>query len=204
MKKILVGIFTSVVLFLLASVTPVLAQSDVPYIGFSYGDARFSDGDFCGGSKTCHDADTAFKVYGGIALDETLSVEYYYADFGEASAEVDDKGLDNYSRKYEVEAYGIDVVAQFPLNKQFGVFGKVGIAWWEWNAESVNSASNIFAKFPDWRTTGSDSGTGLKLGIGAQFYLEDNVSIRAEIEEYDIDGEAISLVSLGVTMGFGY
>ncbi len=204
MKKLLVGFFTSVVLLLFASITPALAQSDAPYVGFSYGDARFNDGDFCGGSKTCHDADTGFKVYGGIALDETLSVEYYYAYFGEASAEVDDKGPDNYSRKYAVEAYGIDAVAHMPLNERFSFFGKVGIAWWEWNAESVNSASNIFAKFPQWRTTGSDSGTGLKLGVGAKYNLQDNIDLRLEIEDYDIDGEGISLVSLGLTMGFDF
>lgn len=200
MRKLLVGIFTSVVLLLFATITPALAAPDVPYIGFSVADSTFSDGEICSASEFCNDADTGFKVYGGIGLSETLAVEYYYADLGEATAEVDDKGPDNFSRTYGVEVFGIDVVANLPLNERFSVFGKAGAAWWEWNAEFSGKVPSVLT----WRTTGSDSGYDLKLGIGGKYNLQDNIDLRLEVEDYDIGGESITLISFGVTMGLGY
>lgn len=166
-----------------AFTSPVFAEG--AYVGGSVG---IVDYDICasGGGVTCDDSDTGFKVFGGMNINETFSLEVSYVDLGEVAV-----SAGSYKGAIEVDAVSIDGIASIPVNDKFDVFGKLGVTNWAWD---YNENYQLIGE-------GSDHGLGFKAGAGFKVDLQDNVGLRVELEYYDIDGDDALFLSGGIVIG---
>lgn len=170
----------------LATVTafPAFAVDNGIYLGASLGQSGV-DIDEVGLANGDFSADaTAFKVIAGWRFLDWLSVEGNYVDLGSADERVD-------GENFEVDASGLSLsaVGFLPIGP-VDLFARLGAI--NWDADVSIEGIDV----------GSDDGTDLTYGVGAQFRVW-GLSVRAEYEQFDIeDADTVDLISLGVTWTF--
>lgn len=130
---------------------PAAAQSDNPgfYVGANVGQSKLKNG--CAG---CDDKDTAWRFLGGYQLNRNFAAELGYTHLGEFGGT-------------KVNALELVGVGLFPINNQFGIYGKLG------------------GHHSEAKDGGSESGNGLTYGAGLQFDLSPNLGLRGEWQRYD-------------------
>jgi len=165
-----------------------------PFIGASAGQASF-DID-CPAGDTCDDSDSAWKIYGGLEVNEYIQMEVGYADLGEATF-----SNATSSGTAEVNGMTIQVVGTYAFNPSFSLIGRGGmnILNLEVNESTITGGSS----------NDGDTDVAWSLGVGAQYNLSKSVGLRVEWERYfevgdpDTTGETdIDLISAGVVFKF--
>lgn len=120
------------------------------------------------------------KLFGGYQFTPNFALEAGAADFGRARAHGD---------RVDGHALFLDAVGILPLDEQWSLLGRVGVAHADLNT-----------------STGDANGTGLKVGLGAQYALSHNVALRAEWERYhpSLFGQHpdIDQYTVGLRIGF--
>jgi OOP family OmpA-OmpF porin len=173
-KQILTGLVAT---FALTTLPAVAADNGI-YLGASVGQSGLEIDDFD------YDASaTGYKIIAGWRFLDWLAVEGNYVDFGSG----DDRVA---GTKIETEADGISLsaVGFLPVGP-VDLFARVGAVDWSADISSPGIGS------------GSDDGTDLTYGIGAQFRVW-SLSIRAEYEMFDVSDADLDMISLGVTWTF--
>jgi len=173
-KHILAGLVSA---FALISLPAVAADNGI-YLGASVGQSGLQIDD------VDYDADaTGYKLIAGWRFLDWLAVEGNYLDFGSGDDTVA-------GTKIETDADGISLsaVGFLPVGP-VDLFARVGAVDW-----SADISSQGFG-------SGSDDGTDLTYGVGAQFRVW-SLSIRAEYEVFDIEGADVDMISVGVTWTF--
>mgnify|MGYP003385510524 CR=1 FL=1 len=150
---------------------PVVAQD--MYIGANLGSAQID--------VTGLDASTAFSVLGGYTINSNFAAEVAYVNFGSVDIV---PGV-----TVKSSALSVSGVGSFPLNDQFSLIGKLGLA-----------STNI-------EVTGapSEKNTGLTWGVGAQFNVDKQIGIRAGYDAYkvgDVVTEDENVMSIGAIFKF--
>jgi len=161
------------------------------YIGVGAGITTF---DLCDdlnalGLTSCDDKDTGWKLFGGYKFTPNFAVEGAWIDLGEVSAS---DGFVTVTG--EVDGFQIAAVGIFPINPQFGIFGKVGAYMWD---VSATASAPGFAS-----ASASDDGTDIMFGAGVSWNFTSNFGLRAEWERFDIDGDGLDFLSVGVQFNF--
>ena len=91
------------------------------------------------------------------------------------------------------KVYSLDGIARAPLGAGFGVYGKVGVAYADRKFDSG---------------LGSEHKTGLNLGVGVDYALTKNVSLRAEATRFnnmpDANGFNKKTDRLGVGLAYQF
>lgn len=162
----------------LVNANPFGSLADQWYIGGSIGQSNMSPD---GGStwKTTDDNDIAKKLYVGKDINKQLSLEAFWADFGDAklTSNTNAKGAVNYS------AIGANVVYKTPyMVAGLRPIAKLGVAKFN-NSDKGDVSSTqkhmltIFG------------------GVGAEYDLSENLKLRSEFEYYDED---INQFNIGV------
>lgn len=156
------------------------------YLGASVGQSSTEyDQSFAGEDFSFDASSTGFKAIAGWRFLDWLAVEGNYVDLGSG----DDNVL---GEKIETDINGVSLsaVGFLPVGP-VDLFARVGAI--NWNAD---------LEAPGLGISGSDDGTDLTYGIGAQFRVW-SLSLRAEYEIFDIsDADTVDMVSLGVTWTF--
>jgi OOP family OmpA-OmpF porin len=120
------------------------------------------------------------KIFGGYQLNPNFAVEAGVAELGNVN-----------SGAGKVDSYGtfVDAVGIVPLNPQWSLLGRVGVAHMQVNTP-----------------TGDDGGNGLKVGLGAEYALSKTVAVRGEWERYELvsfGGRPVAdQFTVGVKFGF--
>ncbi len=126
----------------------------------------------------------SYSIFGGYKFNENFAVEANYTDLGR----IDFNGV---SAKNKV--YSLDGIARAPLGNNFGVYGKVGVAYAQ---RDFNNG------------LGDEDKTGLKLGVGVDYALTKNVSLRAEATRFnnmpDANGFNKKVDRLGVGVAYQF
>jgi len=183
MKKTLLG------LSIIAVLSSSVASAEGFYIGVSGGgtEADVSEADkaalaFVGVSVD--EEDTGFKVFAGYRVDKYFALEAFYTDLGEVALT---DGVD--SLWIESDTFGLSALGIIPVTENFELFGKVGFHGWDADFSSTNGFS------------ASDDGANETYGIGATYSM-DQISFRAELERYNLDGQDVDMLSAGVVFNF--
>lgn len=168
MKKIAMAILLSAFV-----ATPAVAADTGFYAGIKLGSADKS----AGGSS---ERNSAFGVFGGYAFNPNVAVELGYTDLGTVASGI-----------IKFTALDVSAVGTFPINQQFSLYGKLGMA----------------------RT--KEEGLGLSgtrsaatYGLGGQFNINPNIGVRLGWEHYGFgDGNIfnegdVSLVSVSALYKF--
>jgi OOP family OmpA-OmpF porin len=173
-KQILTGLIAT---FALTTLPAVAADNGI-YLGASAGQSGLEIDDFD------YDASaTGYKIIAGWRFLDWLAVEGNYVDFGSGDDRIE-------GTKVETEADGISLsaVGFLPVGP-VDLFARVGAVDWSADISSPGFGS------------GSDDGTDLTYGIGAQFRVW-SLSIRAEYEMFDVSDADLDMISVGVTWTF--
>lgn len=161
----------------------VFADSNF-YLGGSVGQTEV-DYEAVAGTTVTDDSDTSWKIFGGYNINENFAVEVAYQDLGDNSAVVLGQ-----QTNLDAEALSIALVGKLPINDQFEVFGKLGYA-------DVEADADV----PSLNASVSASDSDVLYGIGAVYSVTDAVDVRLEWEHIDLANE-IDTVSLGVSYNF--
>lgn len=163
-----------------------------PFVGASIGQSTLDVS--CPAASACDDTDTAWKIYGGLEVNEFISMEVGYVDLGEATITGTTTG------SAEVNGMTIAVVGTYAIAPSFTLIGRGGmnILNLEVNETTGGVPSND-----------GDTDVAWSLGVGAQYNLNKSVGFRVEYERFfdvgdaDTTGEAdVDLISAGVVFKF--
>ena len=173
-KQILTGLVATLALTTL----PAVAADNGIYLGASVGQSGLEIDDFD------YDASaTGYKVIAGWRFLDWLAVEGNYVDFGSGDDRVAGTKIET-----EADGFSLSAVGFLPVGP-VDLFARVGAVDWSADLSSPGFGS------------GSDDGTDLTYGIGAQFRVW-SLGIRAEYEMFDISDADLDMISLGVTWTF--
>jgi OOP family OmpA-OmpF porin len=156
------------------------------YLGASVGQSGVEIDDAIQGVDIDYSADTTgFKVIAGWRFLDWLSVEGNYVDLGSADDTVQGQRIET-----DIDGISLAVVGFLPIGP-VDLFARVGAI--DWSADLSVSGTGI---------NGSDDGTDLTYGVGAQFRVW-GLSLRAEYEVFDIsDIDTVDMISVGATWTF--
>lgn len=115
----------------------------------------------------------AGKLFGGYEFDKTWGVEAGYTDFGSKGYSFTQAGNPG---RIDTDSHAFYVAGKVsaPVNAQLGVFGKLGASRNHDGASGTGVAAGI----------AGDSKTALYASVGAQYALNKNVALTAELEHY--------------------
>ena len=171
MKKILFAMIASATALSAMSA----AHAEGPYVGVGVTANRY---DFSVPGATSADnhsgAKAGGKFFAGYDLNQTWAVEGGYADFGSKDySYIDGTGAGG-NVKSDSHGYYLAGKATMPVNEKVGVFGKLGVA----RVDNSLSGSGL--------STGisGENKTGLYASLGAQYAINEKVSLTAEVEHF--------------------
>lgn len=162
------------------------------YGGASVGMAR-QDGAcrLLAGGNNCEDSDTGYKLFAGARLTPDtqpgtmpiLGIEGGYINFGKSSSNgplLSTRGGIIGSSEANDELTGLYAAGTvaMPVAPRTEVMAKAGVM--RWSQESTVSATPLLGSVTNQSNT--KTGFGGLLGVGAQYQLMDNISIRGEYE----------------------
>lgn len=176
---------------LAALVGTAAAQSQGAYVGGSVGRAeqKLSFGDI-------KDNDTGFKLFGGYNFNQNFGLEGGYVDLGKL-----ERSGNGARVSFEPTSAYFAATGTLPLDAQFSLFGKAGVASTEVKANAA--AGNLTVDDKATRTSAY-------LSVGAAYAINANLSVVAEYEyfgkvakfEDSDDNLKANMISVGVRYKF--
>ncbi|MBT9539314.1 outer membrane beta-barrel protein [Thiobacillus sp.] len=147
-----------------------------PYIGAGAGKATSDIS--CPTGVSCDDSDTGWKIFGGLEVNEYISMEVGYIDLGEVTY----SGTQSGTR--EVNGMIMDLVGTYAINPSFVLSARGGMNFL--NAEVNGTIANT-----PTNNTG-DTDLAWSFGLGAQYNLTPAVGLRLDWERFFEVGSSIS------------
>jgi len=138
---------------------------------------------------------TSFRLFAGMPVNESFSIEGAWINQGEAS----ESGFDPFFGQYkaELEASGIQIsgLGSIPLQDKLSLYGKVGLYLWDVDLSFTDNTGTF---------SGSDDGSDIFFGFGLNFIINDQLVLRGSYDliSIDIGGESFDadLVSVGLAL----
>lgn len=173
------------------------------YIGGSVGQSE-ADID-CGGTTSCDNSDTSWKVFGGYQINRNFALEVGYGVLGKVKAStpaffVGPTLIPAADVKIETNAWEVVGIGSLPVADRFSLFGKVGL---------YGADTDIDVAFAGVGTvTDSDDSVGLTFGVGARYDFTRNFGVRAEWQRYsdvkasDFGEFDVDVLSAGIVFRF--
>jgi OOP family OmpA-OmpF porin len=155
--------------------------------GVGQGTLDFDETDFT--VAGVDDSDTAFKVYAGYTFNEFISLEAAYFDAGQPTDQIGSLSL-----QFDLSVVNISVIGHLPLTDSVELFGKAGLASYDYDAEASFNGQRFDA--------GGDSDQDVSYGFGAAYSFAGPFEIRGEYEFIEIDSGSYDVVSLSGAFKF--
>ncbi len=182
MKKMLLT--TSACLLLAAQAN---AETIKPYIGFDLGAARLkAAGKMLDGSETVASANlnvgAKFNPYFGLEISSQAS----------SDADVENDAELSYS------SIAIDAIGYLPLTYQFELFATAGVGYYDFDFEMKHKVDGL-------KVHGIKNETAFRGGLGAQYNINENWSVRGLARYHHIDNDYFDYIGealIGVRYNF--
>ncbi len=133
--------------------------------------------------------DSPYKIFGGLKLGRIFGVEVAYHDFG---TQVCCPGLSDAGFRLDVDGVSAAGVLGISI-RRLNLFAKLGV--FSWNEDGVFETIAGLVEV-------SEDGQDLMGGVGAAFKITDHFSVRAEWEYFEVAGDDVDFLSLGVEYKF--
>jgi len=186
------GLVTCAVVVFLLAAGPVSAKNGF-YVGGSFGQTTLKINDF----ELDLDEfdfkadDVSYKIIVGYRFMGFFAVEGSYVNFGQLSDSFSDEG-DPVNFQADLTGFDAFAMGMLPLGIA-DIFVKAGFVSWD---ADIRSAVGDIVNY------GSDSGTDMVFGLGAQVRFK-GLAVRGEVEYFDIsDADSVYLISVGATFTF--
>src|SRR4051812_37856417 len=123
-----------------------------------------------GGDYIDSETNTSYSLGLGYAFNKTFALEVAYRDIGKINL-----NNDQYSRiDYDGHAIQASLIAKYPINDKFNIFGRLGFAGvtYDYSFQNLNVPENHFSH--------SDEQNKGVFGIGLDYSINEHVSLRTE------------------------
>lgn len=192
MKKILFALIASA-----TALTGVAQAADAGtgYVGAGLVGSRYKfDTPITSSSDDRSGSKASGKLFAGYNLDKNWAIEGGYTDFGKNSYNYT---LNGATGKVESKSNSLYLAGKYsqPINEQFAVFGKLGVAR---NHSSINTsgAANGIAN--------GGNKTALYASVGGEYAINKNVSLSLEYEHYGKNESDLGRKTGAITGGLRY
>jgi len=162
------------------------------YLGASVGQSKARHVD-CAGFDSCDTKAAAFGILGGYQINRNFAAELGYHDFGRVTFSA--PGVSGNIKASAAELVGLGA---YPFANRFSVYAKVGA----YHAEAKRNPPLAGLEI-------KDRNTDLTFGLGAQYAVTREASVRAEWQRYksvggdDTGGKYdIDVISIGLIWPF--
>lgn len=174
--------------------TPALADNSGKfYVAGDLGSVSYSNATITvNGTPNTFANPGMFRIAGGYHFSPMLAAEVAYASFADSVLTSPAGNITLGANSFQVAAVG-----SYPLAAQFDLIGKLGIA-------SNSAKLTTTGAFAGQGSTGSK--TDLLLGIGAQYHINSQVSVRAQYESFGaIEGSGTNPIKASAfSVGMAY
>ncbi|KJF92728.1 membrane protein [Photobacterium angustum] len=122
-------------------------------------------------------------VFAGYQITPWFAVEGGYTNLGNTTVKGSDKSF---------QAQGADLVGKYSyaINDKFDVFAKLGAFYYDWDAKKG--------------AVSDDNGWASTAGVGAEYFINDNVSTRMEYQYYkDVGGADVQFAGVSLAYHWG-
>ena len=131
---------------------------------------------YCDNAVDCKSGDMSARAAVGYQFTPMIGTELGYTSFGTL---VDSQDKNKFDAKQDASAWTASVLATWPMGEKFGVFGRAGIAGY--NFTNSGTIQGVPVK--------DDNSTKPYFGVGVKFGLNEAWALRAEYQRYtDISG----------------
>lgn len=188
MKKLLLTVIAAV--SALSGMSMAHAEGAYAGVGVSANRYKF---DVPGASSSSTEAGA--KVFAGYDFDKTWALEGGYSNFGSKDYSFVQNGTAGQINTNS-HAFYVAGKATMPVNEQVGVFGKLGVARTHDSISGSGAAAGL---------SSDPSRTGLYASLGAQYAINKNVALTAELEHMGRSadfGRKSTALSLGARYSF--
>lgn len=163
-----------------------------PFIGASVGQSSIDVA--CPAASSCDDTDAAWKIYGGLEVNEFIAMEVGYVNLGEAKMTGATAGT------AEARGMSLALVGTYAVSPSFTLLGRGGM---NFLTLEVNETTGGVAR------KNSDTDVAWSLGLSAQYNFNKSVGLRVEYERFFNVGDAhtsgepdVDLISAGAVFKF--
>ncbi|WP_020559981.1 outer membrane beta-barrel protein [Thiofilum flexile] len=149
-----------------------------------------------GGACRADTTDQGAKIYFGYPLNKNWAIEAEYTDLGKIiNGSVNQGGVnDQYSQK--TNGVGLSVLGKIKANSYLSLYGKVGVFHWISKADASFSPSVTgFGA----STSRKEAGTDALVGVGTEYALSKNWSLRLGWDRYFNVGETGNMLDEGTS-----
>lgn len=140
---------------------------------------------YAGASTSVNDDDAAWRIGVGWLPHRHLGVELSYFDLGKPGYTATATRPGSLDASIKVTGWSIDLVPQYQFDNGFGVFGRIGYARTDSDADFSGSGAFRLAQ-----TSASVSNNGWDAGLGVSYAFNPNFSLRGEWTYYPDLGDA--------------
>lgn len=166
--------------------SPEEAKADGHWIfGASVGNARVDEA--VDGFRFDSDS-TSYRLFGGYQFNSYLSLEAGYLDLGTFNEQVLQNGT-SVPLSADADGFTFAVRGSVPVGERFALHVSAGSFFWNGASQIAGINSNV-----------SDS--NLFLGAAASFDVTENVALRVEAAQYELDGVDANVLSAGFQISF--
>ena len=148
------------------------------------------------------DQDFAGKVFGGYNFNRFFGLEASYYNFGNFGFNSPQWPNGSFSGRSRGDGIALDLVGTLPVSERLSAFAKVGVHETKlYESFSPGPGASGFNR-------GTHKDTDGKYGVGVQYNLNDNFSLRAEAERFHIGysniiDDNVDMYTIGFVARFG-
>ena len=187
-----------------AAFIPSIASAEGFYVGALYGSTTLDSGVDTVVGATLDEDDTGYAFVIGNEIDENVSIEGFYIDFGEASLKGDSGDtfvLDGTAYaftgsatiKSSATSMGVAGKLHFEMTEKLNGFFKFGMH--SWDSETTTAAATGSA-------TVTDDGVDILMGIGAEYDISEKVAFVVGYDKYTLDDDDVTFLNGGIKIRF--
>lgn len=139
------------------------------------------------------DSDIYFEFLGRAKFENGFAVDLSYVDFGENSV---DEAI--FKSTIEVNGFSLQGAYFYDITEKFDIYARAG--FYMWNSEV--KTKSLDSSFIITDSKSDDNGTDITYGIGADYHLNEKISLGGVLQNYIIDDG--SMLAAGVSASYSF